>query len=72
MPLVSFAQSIVDMSANPYSKPNDDQFELILPSKMEYQKSVVNGNTIYTTKRNKVKANSNVATVTFTYDYVKS
>lgn len=68
MPLVGFAQAVIDLSANPYAKSTDDQFELMLPNKMEYDKTVFTDHTIYTTK-NKVKAQDATATVTFTYDY---
>ncbi len=68
MPLVGFAQAVIDLSANPYAKSTDDQFELMLPTKMEYDKTVFTDHTIYTAK-NKVKAQDATATVTFTYDY---
>lgn len=55
MPLVGFAQAVIDLSANPYAKSTDDQFELMLPTKMEYDKAVFTDHTIYTAK-NKVKA----------------
>lgn len=55
MPLVGFAQAVIDLSANPYAKSTDDQFELMLPTKMEYDKTVFTDHTIYTAK-NKVKA----------------
>lgn len=65
MPLVGFAQAVIDLSANPYAKSTDDQFELMLPNKMEYDKTVFTDHTIYTAK-NKVKAQDATAKLSLT------
>ena len=55
MPLVGFAQAVIDLSANPYAKSTDDQFELMLPNKMEYDKTVFTDHTLSTQPKTRLK-----------------
>lgn len=68
VPFAASAQTVIDLSVNPYSKVTDDEFELTFPAKPGYTKTIVNGNVIYTAPAIQ-KADAVSHNVTFTYDY---